>query len=643
MDTQHSGSKTPITLFSVETDKVRLTIRGREARSKLIGKKDESHAVLDVYSYKGDSFTTKCYLFNEQEIENGLYPPFFYEEENYEIVIESLDRSDDYEFFHESDIIRKSVDYISPSNKHLLTGIINFHSYIGYSDLIIRKQGENYLRVRIEVFPKKIEYRKDYEMLIEDIQEEVYNLIFDMLKDTFRSAKTVDTDYQTHTEYFSILRRITDELLNAVDIIINSPNQKLNAEIEMIPPYKVKRPDKRLLHYLNSHPDKIRITESYEIEFFNKVETTKKRVTLDTQENRFIKFILLSIIRRLTEIQNIYTKNREEENIAFSQFVNTTISQINARINRSFLRSIKEESFYSSMSLVFSMASGYRDLFKYYLELKMGLDMLNELKDEMNISIKNLSTLYEYWCFIKLNSIVRKKYKLISDGLIKIDASGVSLTLIKNKDSSQVTYEIDKGTTITLQYNQNQYSSTTPQKPDNLFVINKHESGINWQYVFDAKYRINSYGKENNTYIGPEQDDINTMHRYRDAIIAENKSKETVHTVVGAYVLFPYPDNTEKYKDNLFFKTIQEVNIGAFPFLPGKTELVEEFLNSIIVEKPEDTAKRTPLSAGSNILFNLKYIIPYPKDEVNKNKIVLDIEKIETGKTGINNHSTKDE
>ena len=634
MDTQPSGSRNTITLLSVEVqNKVRLTIRGKEARSKLIGEKDKSLAVLDAHSYTGDSVSMKCYLYNDLEISNGLYPPIFYEEENYEIVIESLDGSQDYEFFHESDTIRNSVDYISPSNRYLLTGILNFHSYVGYSDLIIQKQGCNYLRVRIEVFPKKIEYRKDYEMLIEDIQQEVYNLIFDMLKDTFRVSKTIDTDYQTHTEYFSILRRISDELLNAVDIIIRTPNRMLEAEIEKVAPYKVKRPDKRLLHYLTNHPDSLRVTDHDGIYIQNKVETARKHVTFDTKENRFTKFILLSIIRRLTEIQNIYTINREDENIAFSQFVDTTISQINARINRSFLRNIKEESFYSSMSLVFSMASGYRDLFKYYLELKMGLDMLNELKDEMNISIKNLSTLYEYWCFIKLNSIVRKEYKLKSDGLIKIDTSGVSLKLIKNEDGSQVEYETDNGDTIILQYNQKQDSFTTTQKPDNLFIINKQSSGRNWQYVFDAKYKIKSYCNENNSYIGPEQDDINTMHRYRDAIIAE-KNEEAIHTVVGAFVLFPYPGDKDQYKDNLFYKTIEKVNIGAFPFLPGKTELVEEFLGKIINEQPFETARRNPISAGSTIIYSEKMKI-HLKDENNTiQKLELEIEKYQSNKKG---------
>ena len=60
-------------------------------------------------------------------------------------------------------------------------------------------------------------------------------------------------------------------------------------------------------------------------------------------------------------------------------------------------------------------------------------------------------------------------------------------------------------------------------------------------------------------------DDINTMHRYRDSIVYENKlSKFTFEkTMFGAYILFPYADE-ELYKEHRFYKSIETVNIGGF-------------------------------------------------------------------------------
>ena len=37
-----------------------------------------------------------------------------------------------------------------------------------------------------------------------------------------------------------------------------------------------------------------------------------------------------------------------------------------------------------------------------------------------NISIKDLAVLYEYWCFIKLNSLMKDRYKLINQNIKKI-------------------------------------------------------------------------------------------------------------------------------------------------------------------------------------------------------------------------------
>lgn len=55
------------------------------------------------------------------------------------------------------------------------------------------------------------------------------------------------------------------------------------------------------------------------------------------------------------------------------------------------------------------MASGYREIYKYYLMLQKGLSINSNI---FSLSMKELSLLYEYWCFIKINSLLRKRYKI---------------------------------------------------------------------------------------------------------------------------------------------------------------------------------------------------------------------------------------
>ena len=83
-----------------------------------------------------------------------------------------------------------------------------------------------------------------------------------------------------------------------------------------------------------------------------------------------------------------------------------------------------------SVSLVFSMASGYREIYKYYLMLQKGLNINSNI---FAISMKDLPLLYEYWCFIKINSLLRKKYKLISSDFIKVNNEGIEWLFVRGR------------------------------------------------------------------------------------------------------------------------------------------------------------------------------------------------------------------
>ena len=82
------------------------------------------------------------------------------------------------------------------------------------------------------------------------------------------------------------------------------------------------------------------------------------------------------------------------------------------------------------------------------------------------------------------------------------------------------------------------------------------------------------------------EDDINTMHRYRDSIVTMNDGPYE-RTAFGAYVFFPWSDEAI-YQEHHFYKSIDKVNIGALPFLPNATDLVEQFVERLIERSPEE-------------------------------------------------------
>lgn len=76
------------------------------------------------------------------------------------------------------------------------------------------------------------------------------------------------------------------------------------------------------------------------------------------------------------------------------------------------------------------------------------------------------------------------------------------------------------------------------------------------------------------------------MHRYRDAIYYVNKDKSKPEKeVIGAYILFPGSGDIETIKKLDYYKSIETVNIGAFPLRPNdysNRTLLEAHLRTII-------------------------------------------------------------
>jgi uncharacterized protein len=156
---------------------------------------------------------------------------------------------------------------------------------------------------------------------------------------------------------------------------------------------------------------------------------------------------------------------------------------------------------------------------------------------------------------------------------------------------------------ITLTYQK--YEGRLPtisQKPDTMLTISKKGKDYQFNYVFDAKYRVDyaqkdSYYKSRYHSPGPLEDDINTMHRYRDSLVVmQNGPYE--RTAFGAYVLFPWWDE-EGYREHPLYKSINQVNIGGLPFLPQATDLVEQFVERLIEKSPEEIQREGILPLGT--------------------------------------------
>ena len=117
------------------------------------------------------------------------------------------------------------------------------------------------------------------------------------------------------------------------------------------------------------------------------------------------------------------------------------------------------------------------------------------------------------------------------------------------------------------------------------------------------------------------------MHRYRDAIYyKEHSTNELKKEVVGGYILFPGDGQKTDVEVSRFYKTIDEVNIGAFPLRPKDAEnreLLVQFIESLIGKASSEILDESIPQKG---LFythdepkNAIYLILTLDSEVNKN------------------------
>ncbi|AIQ66932.1 restriction endonuclease-like protein [Paenibacillus graminis] len=534
--------------------------------------------------------------------------PCFYETQSYELVIQNKTAAS-LSFYHENVLLRQAV---KPLGDSILAGVLNFGNEVGLTEWEVRSNGQTLLRVEMEIFPSKMDYRLDYQNILNEVNAQIYNLAFDFLRRTYQLTGLRETQHQSLTEFFTILQHVFRQLLDAVERINKNPNYALLQDRQLMDANRVKKAGRENIRELAKHPERLRADESngfLRIKGQNYTAThlmeNRRRLSYDTNENRFIRWMLERIHGKLKELKARWKENNRTPDPLLSKRIDKMLTQLERVLKMDFLREVgvlKQ----MSVTLVLQMAPGYREVYRCYLMLLKGLSIQGDL---FRLSMKDVAQLYEYWCFLKLNQLLRQKYKLVKQDIIKVKRNGIFVTLDRSQSANMVYENPVNGEQFILYYNSIPSSDKTPtlsQRPDNVLTLKKKDAGTvkEYKYVFDAKYRLNpayegtsyhrSYGQP-----GPEEDDINTMHRYRDAIVYQEKgSGEYERSMFGAYVLFPYPDE-ERYKSHQFYKSIELLNIGALPFLPNSTSLVEQFLDEIIQDSPEKAYERSTRPRGT--------------------------------------------
>ena len=532
--------------------------------------------------------------------------PLFFEQSDYIVSAKSLKNKPLY-FEHAYKHIREAITTVDDDEPNRLTGVINFGNDVGYSNLIFYDSLGNRLLIEIEVFPSKLSYKDDYELIRNDINEMVEGAVIDFINSTYSLGTTCESRTNVPAIFFTLINQLFDKYYRATKVIMQSPTHKLLKKHIVVPSHKLKQTDSKTILWLEKHPEQISCNNGKKM--FNRALGVQKTITYDTTENQLVKFMFINTVKQLLKFKRMYLASfKEPDKMADSMVVeriDDMVSKISGQLKNPIFSDISRLKDVNTMSLVFQMAPGYRELYRYFELIQKGISFSGEI---FSFSVKETSTLYEYWCFIKLVDIMKRKYTLLDDGgnIIKTSRKGITVTISKDSKSRVRFLDTNTGDVFELIYNPGEYpSDTVKQIPDTVLKLTKRVGvegkKAEFQYVFDAKYKVemnpDEHYPDNEKKPGPKVEDINTMHRYRDAIVVKD-GNISEKLMFGAYVLFPYPNDEEEYRSHQFCKSIDTVNIGGLPFMPGKTKIAEELLTKLVGESDASAYDKAILPRG---------------------------------------------
>ncbi|MBX9721872.1 MAG: restriction endonuclease-like protein [Candidatus Obscuribacterales bacterium] len=584
-------------LFHIETENVELTWRTPERKEHklVLGIGEQSgHLKITLRTKAGRLISvwragvpeTIAY---DADLTVG---PQLHEQTDYKIFVRS--KSDKRISLHHADP-NISNSLVSEDAGKLVFGSINFRSEVGFSQFTVNVEGEPEFDFVIEVFPTKLDYKSDYEQLVAETQDYIAGLVFEYLRSTYRLSLPVLEKQSSTLEWLLLLQMVVKDLERAANFVAHHPVRGLVRDPQSTKAEKIKRLDPHVRRAVQRGAGSGAMVEIDDLQVRQYLPNRRTTFTLDTPEHRWISTQLKRIREklvsiRLHELDREGSQRREKLSPRKQKLVSELTSLEQRILQIQQLEPFKENQEspppgFASLQLLSS--PGYRECYRACNMLSLGLQIEG---GPLNLSLKEISTLYEYWCFLTLIYLLSEQTgePIPVEKLVKAKHSGLEILLKTGKEST-IVFKQKSGRRIKVMYNKPIHGDLilVPQRPDILITLD----GPNWptlSLLLDAKYRvrfdedyIKQYGAP-----GPDIDAVNVLHRYRDAILeskGDSIDGRPKRTIIQASAIFPFRDSSESsFRNSKLWQSIDKLGIGAIPLLPGNKDYFKEWLLTVL-------------------------------------------------------------
>ena len=535
------------------------------------------------------------FVFNGDETKNKQLTreALFFENTQYPVLIQGENDVSDMSLMFSN--VTKDTQLSSDGN--LLFGVVGFGNQVGKTDICLhyKKNGiAKTMQFTTEVLSYKMDYRTDMKRIIRDIEQEYSMLSFAFMRETYINFQTKYGE-STDLIWWQIFQTCFSDITKACRQIINSPRQRLHERVVYERRERLRWVDPETENeYYEFKDDPHHLYRTYELSHTN-----------DTIENRFLKFVMEQTLRRFNTVSQ-HIRNAVSKSKMMESRLHDMENELQRLTSHPFFHSIGVFKGFAQDSLVMKKASNYRTIYQKWIVLQCGY----ELEEGINkLETKDIATLYEIWCFLKVKGIVsdllgdkavaRYKDKSLTPQFIRDLNWGTrsEVTFLRTADQvklASVMYNapVDDGTISTGI--DGTKSFTTKQRPDIVLRLTKRQrEDIQYTFLFDAKYRISDTHPDDMDI--PPSDAIDQMHRYRDAIYyVDPSNQKPKREVIGGYVLFPGNYTREELESSRYYQSTKAIGIGAFPLRPSdEIEVDPNSSEQVLKEQIAEWLKRS--------------------------------------------------
>jgi predicted component of viral defense system (DUF524 family) len=546
---------------------------------------------------------------------------------------------------------------ISQSNLNSSTGRLSPNIYVGTLQIdILDEDQEKCGTVELEVQSRKTDYRTEYRFMLEEITEKCTDLLMQYTSPA-NQPFDVDHDNDPKTLYqrFAFLKSVLDseEFWTAVHRVTTNPVTAWMQTEEHRDIRSVRRMNRNVVRQLAGSSNRMPLPAGHSLRTHmdsvpEKVITRGKIDSVDTPENRFIKYALETFKNLCGDFKSAsknHTRLHKE-----AEFLEEELEEI---LNHALFHKISRPATLPLNSPVLQRKEGYREVLRVWLMINLAARLTWEGGEDVYSGGKrDVATLYEYWLFFRLTDLLEDLFSIDAmkpEDLIEETNDKLGLKLRQGKFLPlNGTFETESRK-LHVQFSFNKTFSgektypkggswTRSMRPD--YTLSIWPDGINEAEAekqelivhihFDAKYKVESLSTlfgQSDENLDEEKEaqnkgtykraDLLKMHSYRDAI----------RRSAGAYILYPGGDG------KIDWRGYHEIvpGLGAFTLKPNRdndgSQDLREFLKDVIQHFLNRTSQREKMSTRINEIHSQTKPYKFKKEVpefLNNKKLIPD-------------------